>query len=445
MIRIFIVTDLFFGDSGKGKVVDALTRRYDADLIVRFNGGAQCAHNVVDADGRHHTFHQFGSGTLASEHASTALSKYVLVDPLNLLVEASYLSDLGVAHPLTRIYVDETCLLVTPYHKALNRLRERARADKRHGSCGMGIGETVSDSIRFPEGALRVRDIAQADFRSKLEEKRKSLLAEAEACGLLDTSLMRSSNATLLRRLLTEPVKPDVCEQFEHFSRSVNIVDETGIQWLVACASTVIFEGGQGVLLDECLGFHPYTTWSRTTSHNADLFISGVRANTKEIFRLGVMRTYGTRHGAGPFPTENCNLYDMVNEKHNTTNPWQRQFRVGHLDLPLLRYALMANPVDGLCLTHCEIAGLTPKLEVCAAYENMELNNLPTCMAEQTRLAAMLSNAKCQLKNPGTSLRPMLTDELSTPIWMESFGPTAQETIYHEKLAEAYEPATAIS
>ena len=144
-----VVAGLGFGDEGKGTTVDWLVRRHESALVVRYNGGAQAAHNVVLPDGRHHTFSQFGSGTLAG--AETFLSRYMLVNPSAMLNEAAGLAGLGVVDPLSRVHVDEDALITTPFHIAANRAREQARGDGRHGSCGMGIRETILFPLVKPE------------------------------------------------------------------------------------------------------------------------------------------------------------------------------------------------------------------------------------------------------------------------------------------------------
>ena len=140
-----IVVDLGYGDAGKGTVADWLCSPASGrqiSTVIRFNGGAQAAHNVVTADGRHHTFAQFGSGSF-TPGVRTHLSRFVLVDPLALAAEAAHLAAAGVGDALDRLTIDRDALLTTPYHRAANRAREIARGPGRHCSCGMGIGETA--------------------------------------------------------------------------------------------------------------------------------------------------------------------------------------------------------------------------------------------------------------------------------------------------------------
>src|SRR5262249_9143254 len=153
---------LGFGDEGKGSVVDFLCspRRPDpARAVIRFNGGAQAAHNVLTADGRQHTFAQFGAGRFIPG-VRTHLARLRRADPLGLGAEAGCLASARVPDALARLTVDRDAPLVTPYHRAANRARETARGRDRHGSCGMGIGETVRYALAWPGDAPRVADCA---------------------------------------------------------------------------------------------------------------------------------------------------------------------------------------------------------------------------------------------------------------------------------------------
>ncbi|NKY79097.1 adenylosuccinate synthetase, partial [Nocardiopsis dassonvillei] len=154
-----VVVDLGFGDAGKGVTVDLLCARRRFGAVVRANGGAQAAHNVVTPDGRHHTFAQFGAGTLApGGPVPTHLSRLMVVDPFALAAEAGHLASLGVADPFALVTVDRRALISTPWHRAANQARERARGEARHGSCGMGVGETVAYALARPEDAPTAGD-----------------------------------------------------------------------------------------------------------------------------------------------------------------------------------------------------------------------------------------------------------------------------------------------
>ena len=144
--KAILITDLGFGDAGKGGLVDHLTRVTGAHTVVRYNGGAQAGHNVITPDGRHHTFAQFGSGSLVPG-TRTYVSRFMLLDPLAMLAEERALQGLGVRDALARTAIDRRALITTPFHVAANRIKEVARGDARHGSCGMGIGETMADQI----------------------------------------------------------------------------------------------------------------------------------------------------------------------------------------------------------------------------------------------------------------------------------------------------------
>src|SRR5437868_1323033 len=370
MMKHVIVVDLGFGDAGKGTVVDHLCAASPGATVVRFNGGAQAAHNVVTADGRHHTFAQFGSGTF-TPGVRTHLSRFMLVDPLALAAEADDLRALGTGDALDRLTVDRDALLTTPYHRAANRARETERGAARHGSCGMGVGETASYALGH-EDAPRAGDcLVPGRLRRRLAALR-DWYRDTFPCG--------------------EDV-PDVDACAEVFAAFVEHVRVVGGEHLhtVLREGKVVFEGAQGVLLDEWHGFHPYTTWSTTTFANAEILLDEAGETAT---RLGVLRAYATRHGPGPFVTEDPALTATLPDPHNGAGPWQGAFRVGHLDAVALRYALdVTGGVDGLAVTHLDIAGARPELRVCHAYvmdgEGEQVTRLPVGPTDRPRHEAL--------------------------------------------------------
>ena len=368
--QAIFLADLGFGDAGKGTITDFLTRQCAAHTIVRYNGGPQAAHNVVTGDGRHHTFAQFGSGMFLP-WTTTLLSRFMLINPLNMLKEERHLSTLRVADALRRTRVDRRALVITPFQRAINRLREVARAADRHGSCGEGIGECMADSLAYGSAVLFAGDLQDRPSIVKklkfLREVKQQELAELNP-QLPDTELVWQERAVFT----SMDCIADCADVYQYFARCVAIVDEADIRALLAQSGTILFEGAQGVLLDENYGFAPYTTWSTTTFANAETFMRE-HDYAGEVIRLGVLRAYATRHGAGPFPTEDRALTSALPDQHNAWNDWQQTFRVGHFDLVATRYALdVLGKLDYLALTHLDRLETMPEWKVCTAYASQE-------------------------------------------------------------------------
>jgi adenylosuccinate synthase len=359
--QAYAVIDLGFGDSGKGTIVDYLARKTGSDLVVRFNGGAQAGHNVVTPDGRHHCFSQFGSGTFV-EGVRTLLTSDVAIHPLGLQKEAAHLRQLGVPDALNRLLVDERCLVITPYHQALNCLKELSRGKDAHGSCGIGYGETVSHAISSTGkyGAFSAFELHYPS-NSHLEELRDQLLTEVHE--LLWPTFDKNSESDLLWKkwyalILDKENVNVISKMFLEIGRQIHLTNPDGTRGFVQRAKTPIFEGAQGVLLDEEWGFPPYYTWSNTTgSQITDKF--GLHPGDGAITTIGVVRAFPTRHGAGPFPTEDKSLAEKMRGDHNLFNPWQGNLRVGHFDHVLNRYAMQACrlnnfPIKNLAVTHLD-------------------------------------------------------------------------------------------
>lgn len=345
--RAFAVVDLGFGDAGKGLATDFLVRRSAASVVVRFNGGAQAGHNVVTSDGRQHTFAQFGAGSFVPG-VRTFLSRFVVVHPTALLHEAAQLQSKGVPEPLARLALSAEARIVTPFHQAANRLREFARGDARHGSCGVGVGEAVHGALLDPEGAIRARDLGDPPrLMRKLELLRERLDAELRALPIPDCEAARSE----WRIFDSREVIATWCEQASPVSECV-ASDELLADWL-AGAKSVVFEGAQGLLLDETHGFPPHTTWSDCTARQAhELLAEAAPGVPLEVW--GVLRAHAVRHGAGPLPSETSELAGLIRE-HNGANPWQGPVRYGWFDCVLARYALARTAqLDTLLLTHVD-------------------------------------------------------------------------------------------
>jgi len=372
--RAIIVTDLGYGDAGKGTIVDYLARQGregEPAVVVRYNGGPQAAHNVVTADDRHHTFAQFGSGSFVPG-AQTHLSRFMLINPLNMEPEAEHLQRLGVTDIWERLSVDEDAVVITPCHIAANQVREVARGADRHGSTGQGVGEARVDAMGVPDLTIHVKDMLDASrlrerLRALRDYKRGHLHDDLVATEGPGQAAGMAAWATLLGRESRDEVE-DVVDAYRRWARRAFIVPGDYLDGLLRRNPLVVFEGAQGVLLHEWYGFQPYTTWSDTTDRQARTLLREADYDGR-VTRLGVIRAYATRHGPGPFVTEDGALTSLLPDVHNTVGEWQGAFRVGHLDLLVLRYALSVNEgVDALAVTHLDQLPLRPSWHVCDAY-----------------------------------------------------------------------------
>jgi adenylosuccinate synthase len=343
-----IVAGLAFGDEGKGATVDFLCRQRYADLVVRYNGGSQAGHNVVTPDGLHHTFAQFGSGTFIPG-VRTHLSRFMLVNPINMGQEDLHLRKIGVHDAFTRLTVDEKCLIVTPMHRAINRLIEESRGEARHGSCGQGIGQCRLEHLKHGEKVLFAGDLRDHDTTIK-----KLRFIQREAKELSD--FITKANPFLTKDDFIENGEEALENLWDYWYRDwpAKIVKASHLEYLMATASDVVFEGAQGVLLDETHGSAPHNTWTNTTFENALTLLAENNFDGK-IHKIGVLRTYFTRHGAGPFRTEDNSLKPALPEPHNDDKGYQGAFRVGYTDYGAINYAIkVCNGVDGIALNHLD-------------------------------------------------------------------------------------------
>lgn len=413
--RAFIVVGMAYGDEGKGSCVDWLVREHGARLVVRFNGGSQAAHHVVTPEGFQHTFSTFGAGTFAG--ADTYLSEHVLVNPLKLAIEAYELKQLGVLDPFRWITIHPQAPITTPYHVALNRLREMSRGRQRHGSCGLGIGETMVDVLKCR--AMRWGDLSGSHklrtWTQALDEIRKDKLAIAVTLERPDPRAGEDWEAEM-KVLRSAGIFNEIVETFDIVARAVKCVEG-----LSGNVDTVIFEGAQGILLDEDFGFAPYHTWSKTMTCNAREVLESV-GFAGEVTALGVIRAYLTRHGRGPLPTED----PMGGAEFDATNPanaWQESFRFGWPDFVTTRYVAALDRLDGMVVT-C-VDKLTVEAVPCAeSYFGAKdiADFLSLDLTEH-----MMTALPHYVDVPVDELPYRLAEQARVPLYAISDGPTAQD------------------
>lgn len=328
-----IVLGLGFGDEGKGLrtsnlVGQALTKS-QKPLVIRFSGGHQAGHTVKVGDTRH-VFSSFGSGTL--QGTPTYWSAYCPFSPNSLIVEAKRLTEKGVA---PKLYVDKLAPVTTPFDVLLNRLKEEIN---NHGSCGAGINETIHRNTTPYK--LYAKDL---EFPYVVKEKLKSIefYYINQVREILDS---RAFSADLRTRYLSDILGGDVSEKFIEACNKINGFDITMIDFhsIKSNFDCFIFEGSQGILLDEEIGFFPNVTRGRTCSKNAIQFISGHNLPTPTVHY--VTRAYQTRHGNGPMSKEGVeiNLTNNADET-NVLNRYQGSFKVAPMDMDLINYAITSD------------------------------------------------------------------------------------------------------
>jgi adenylosuccinate synthase len=437
--KAFIVVGLGYGDEGKGTMVDYLVRRYDAGLVVRYNGGSQAAHNVVTDDGLHHTFAQIGSGSFVPG-VKTLVSQFMLWDPIALAYEVAEFSKKVNENILDRHFIDGRAPVITPFHIATNCIREWMRGGGRHGSCGKGVGETAADLVYYPGQVLRARDLADdMTMMGTLREIQARKHAELEVMGATIADLPKHLRGLLSMVMDTDEVHR-LARAYGELAREYNIIEDVAAARMVRNNVTV-FEGAQGMLLDEWHGFHPYTTWSTITPKNALAILEEARfTGGREI--IGVTRTFGTRHGAGPFVTYQAEMRNISPGEHNGQNEWQGNFRVGGFDAVQFRYALECAKRDGgidtIALTHLDILEQSTEVPVTEEYRYKDATvralvpNFNQDLEYQERMTHMLEEAVPVkggvLKDPDQAIE-YIGNMAQTNVKYLSFGPkTADKT-----------------
>ena len=313
-MKAFAVIGANYGDEGKGLITDYLCRQVENPLVIRFNGGAQAGHTVETPEGVRHIHSHFGSGTLAG--APTYLSKHFVVNPILFNREYDVLVEKGI---VPKVYVHPDCLVTTPFDMMINQATEKARKGDRHGSCGYGVFETIN---RNAHQHFTLVEWWKNDFRSCLKLIRDEWLPNRLRELRLNSYNLDPSykDDALIEKFL------DDCWLFLERTRADTLNPER------ASKRTIIFEGAQGLTLDQNnINDFPYLTPSNTGIRNVLELAENMKVT--EIEAHYVSRTYLTRHGPGPLPNER----DMeLTCQTNKFNEWQGKLRYAPLDIEAL-------------------------------------------------------------------------------------------------------------
>ena len=342
-----VVVGMQFGDESKGAVVDYLAK--DADLVVRYNGGANAGHTVAVGD-LVMKFRLMPSGALRGK--KLVIGNGVVVDPKVLVEEIEMLRRAGFEPDLL---VSRKAHVVMPYHKVI----DAGKVASSLGTTRRGIGPTYADKARRTE-AIRVDDLVGEHFEERLREVLRAKLDELVAFDIV------SGEGELLRYAR---------ELYEEYSRYAEVLRPYAgeasllVNEALDEGKTVLFEGAQGTLLDVDHGTYPYVTSSNPIAGGACV---GVGVGPTKIDKVvGVAKAYTTRVGAGPFVTEiHDELGDRIRERggeYGTVTGRPR--RCGWLDLPMLRYSVTINGVSEIALRKLDVLEGIDPIRVCVAYE----------------------------------------------------------------------------
>jgi adenylosuccinate synthase len=308
-----------YGDEGKGVFTDYLSSKSSESLVIRFNGGAQAGHTVVTPDGKRHVFGHFGANSFLP-NSKTFLSKHFVVNPLLFEKERNILKALNVS---PEMFIHINSAITTPFEMILNQWQEDSRGNGRHGSCGVGFGETIqreeSNIVSF-----QMKDILENQSKDKLLQIRNYFVERANQLGFKDNI---SQNNFILDEGFLEKFVDDCQEMNNH----VKACNET-----LSSSNNIVFEGAQGLLLDQEFGFFPHVTRSNTGLKNIIQICE--EYNISELEVVYATRCYTTRHGSGPLKNELGNkAYEGIVDATNIPNTYQGNLRFAYLDLGVMQ------------------------------------------------------------------------------------------------------------
>lgn len=413
-----VVVGAQWGDEGKGKIVDIYAK--DADVVVRYGGGANAGHTLV-VNGERLVMHLVPSGAL---HAGKqcVLGQGTVIDPAVLLKEFAELGKRGIFQP-ERFLLSERAFLVLPQHVLVDELRDRS-ADSL-GTTRRGIGPAYEDKIG--RRGLRIGDLLSRDkFARKLTA---NLEAWRPVIGALGGAV---------------PDAGEIVERYMQYGRELAPLIGDGaraVRSALGGGKRVLLEGAQGAMLDIDCGTYPFVTSSTTVAGGA---CSGAGLGPTDISAVvGIAKAYATRVGNGPFPTEldgpvGDALRKAGSEFGATTG---RPRRCGWLDIPALRFAVQVNGMSGLALTKIDVLTGMKELKVCTGYRvgNKILDVPPYDDLDQVtpvyetfagweeplttcrRLEDFPSNARRYVE--------AIERAVGCPIWLVSVGPDREQTI----------------
>ncbi|MBT0608510.1 adenylosuccinate synthase [Aequorivita echinoideorum] len=421
-MAVDLLLGLQWGDEGKGKIVDVLTKNYD--IIARFQGGPNAGH-TLEFDGHKHVLHTIPSG-IFHDGTINLVGNGVVIDPVIFKRELDNLEKFNIDFK-KNLLISRKAHLILPTHRLLDAASEASKGKAKIGSTLKGIGPTYMD--KTGRNGIRVGDLEMDNW----QEKYRSLADKHEA--MID--------------FYNAEIQYDLSELEAEFFRAVEVLktltfidSEEYLHKAQQEGKSILAEGAQGSLLDIDFGTYPFVTSSNTTAAGACTGLGVAPGKIKEVY--GIFKAYTTRVGSGPFPTE---LFDedgatmgrVGNEFGATTG---RPRRCGWLDLVALRYAVQVNGVTQLIMMKGDVLSGFEKLKVCTAYNykgetiqhfpyNIEAENVTPVYTEMKGWEADLTKMTeaSQMPKALNDYIDYLEKELNVPIKIVSVGPDRKQTI----------------
>ncbi|UZO80457.1 adenylosuccinate synthase [Aquimarina sp. ERC-38] len=424
-MAVNLLLGLQWGDEGKGKIVDVLTKDYD--IIARFQGGPNAGH-TLEFDGIKHVLHTIPSG-IFHDKAINLVGNGVVIDPVIFKKELDNLDQYNIDYT-SKLLISRKAHLILPTHRILDAASEASKGKAKIGSTLKGIGPTYMD--KTGRNGIRVGDLELKDWKKRyrnLADKHISMIDFYDAKIEYDLDE--------LEKEFFEAVK---------VLKSLTFIDsEEYLYQAQKEGKKILAEGAQGSLLDIDFGTYPFVTSSNTTAAGACTGLGVPPNQIKEVF--GIFKAYTTRVGSGPFPTE---LFDkdgetmgrVGNEFGATTG---RPRRCGWLDLVALKYAVRVNGVTQLMMMKGDVLSGFETLKICTAYTyqgkeishlpyNIEPENVEPVYSEMKGWSQDLTkmNDSEQLPEELEAYIKFLEKELETPITVVSVGPDRTQTIHRK-------------
>lgn len=425
-----VVVGAQWGDEGKGKVIDVLSA--NADMVVRYQGGANAGHTLV-VNGEKTVLHLIPSGILHPD-TTCVVASGVVVDIESVLTEIRKLKANGFLKDPKQLMISDSATIILPYHKAMDAAREKALSDSKIGTTGKGIGPAYED--RAARRAVIFGDIFDKDvLRKKLELvlTEKNVILEK----LYGHAPFKVEDQMAFVASFVEELRPYRCKD-----------TSAVIHKRLKMGKRVLFEGAQGTLLDVLHGNFPFVTSSSTVSGSACIGAGIGPTNIKNV--LGIMKAYATRVGSGPFPTElkddvGAQIQKVGHEFGSTTG---RPRRCGWLDLVALKYAIRINGMTSLALMKLDVLTGFEKIGVCTAYkyQGEVTSEFPATPHELDKVEPVIEympgwkedltkiiNLK-DLPRNATTYIDFIGNQLGTPIDVISVGPGREQTLWVKPL-----------